>query len=202
MLPLGQPQWQHYREAMMKNYAVTVSSDRMLSIFVENMIDEFPYRFQPDVQLIVSFEEYCIFCERVLSAKIPCLCYDGELHAEALRSRNVRMLQKLYFSDIATAALRELSMAVGTGRDGTRITHIFEDNSVNMTVDYEFVIKEYDKLKDKEAKMRALNFVQGYLHGGAELSPHNMNILSYIMYLRALSFTKYKWELFNLAEQM
>jgi hypothetical protein len=185
----------------MKNYVVAVSRNHMLSIFAGNTVDELPYRFQPKVQFILSFGEYSAFCRMAADAGIPCLCFKGSLHTKAFDTGNTNLLRRLFYMDISRAALAEVMMAIGAGRESTIITHLFEENCISRSIKLQDASLEYDKLPE-DVKTKALNSIQSEFLPGiqfTQLSEHNMTVLSYALYLRSLSFMS-EPEVLNLVE--
>ena len=97
-----------------------------------------PFRMQPDVELIVNFEEYLKFAQS-LPSDSTLLYFPTERLRQSVAARNEEALVKSFYIDMAMAVCKELFFAEYNGKSATVIRHEFcecrAEKSVTVTTD-------------------------------------------------------------------
>lgn len=85
-----------------------------------------PFRMQPDVEVVVNFEEYLKFVQSLPSDATFLYFPTDKLH-KSIEARNEQSLIKSFYIDVALAVCKELFFAEYYGRGATVIRHEFYD---------------------------------------------------------------------------
>lgn len=175
----------------MRKRQVVIDKNHFLPIFAgDNLVQ--PYRFQPDVRVIVPFTEYVAFCSKMVETKYEWLAYDSEVYKRALSKYNTdrTSMLKLYFADMSRAIINELKMSLVKGKDGTVIQHQFSEDDLpkieltSVEQAYQWVSAEAVEKASKYINADLLSYIR------EKMSPHNILLYKYALLLYSLSFQK------------
>ena len=111
-----------------------------------------PFRMQPDVLLLVSFDEYKRFIES-LRPDDNVLYYETYKLQRAVCNDNERGLLKAFYVDMALSVGKELSFASMLDRDATNIRHTFAE---------EAPLRNIDVTQAASKNLRSLLYVRGF----------------------------------------
>lgn len=104
-----------------------VEADRLAALMVldRNLepVPE-PFRMQPEVELVINFDEYLKFIES-LSSNCQLLYFTADALHKAINTRNDQSLLRAFYVDMALAVSKELFFAEYTGKGSTVIRHEF-----------------------------------------------------------------------------
>lgn len=170
----------------MGNFIIEPDSKHLISVLAHDGL-EHPYRFQKDLVIRISFEEYREFCKDMVSVKLPFLSFELGLYKRAL-TENGNQLLRLFYHDVSKAVISEVILAMVRGENATVIQHSFLDGTV---IDMNSVEEEFKSLPEKSIQ-KSFDTLEKELIPGtnvSELSEHNRRCLSYGLYLHALSWT-------------
>ena len=174
---------------MQEQYVIDLDSNHLLSIFAGSDLKQ-PYRFQPNVCIYVSFDEYIKFVEEMIAKNLKVLHFPLDYYKNALQANKPESLVNFYYVDMSKAITSELKMACLYGKDCTEICHDFTTN-VNH-VDKDSMLELYDHV-DTEQLQKAAKYVNEdilSLVKGVQLSSRNKQAYHYAILLRSLSMVK------------
>ena len=172
---------------MRKCYELNLDANHLLPIFAGCDIKQ-PYRLQPYVRVIVSFEEYVKFVKEIMKQNLHVLFFSLNYYKKCLGTGRDDALLNVYYVDMSKAITAELSMACIFGRDCTEICHSFSDSVLVDRDDMDDLLNEVgvDCIK------QAAEYVNEDLRnrcGWFRLSDNNRLVYRYAVLLRALSMT-------------
>lgn len=182
-------------------YQLNVGYGSMLTLFAGSQMPQ-PFRGQRNVEVCVDFEEYKRFVGLIASSKFDWLFISKDMYTKALSSKaGDLLLRKLFYFDLSRAVLGEVSLAMMAKSDCTFIHGVFNSESSDDIRCANFdmcrvYVSDMDNAQEAEAavvrevqKCVAVN--GGTLNtAGYNAAERNRNMLSYAVFLRALSKQK------------
>jgi len=174
----------------MEDIVITPDSKHLISIFANDGFNH-PFRFQPKLCIVVSFNEYRTFCKDMINVGLPFLSFDTNMYLDALQ-RSSNKLVRLYYLDLSKAILDEVLKAIGNGRDATKILHDFGNFEENNVLDITNISDELDKLPEQYSS-RSFDYLIRQANNNIDLSrvsDHNLQLLKYGLYLYSISWNR------------
>lgn len=179
--------------------AVVASSDNMLSLFVGADIIH-PFRFEPYLQIVIPFDEYIEFVERMVQQNLDILSFPIQRYRTLLETRDTQKLRKYYLYDMSAAVANEVVLGNAYRREGTVITHLLTGVDDEISI---YDVPDVLNKIDKEYREKAESFLRRSITrklDDTELTGHNNLLWQYAIYLRTLAIAP-TTKLYNLKSE-
>lgn len=170
-------------------YNVSIKDSQMLSIFSGADL-ELPYRFQPYLKLVVSYDEYKKFCNTLASLSLSVLTFNISMYKRAIQESNEKLLLRLFYMDMSKAIMNELSLSAYHRVDGTTFGVAFEtgnEESISLENMESELLSQFSKEEIDKGLKSLGEDSRGRLNLKA-LSKHNLSLLYQALMLRCLSY--------------
>ena len=181
---------------MQKIIEVNLNADKMLSLFAKDTFYK-PYRFQSDLRINISFEQYRKFVLICLHNNLDVLHFSFQMYRRALQDD--MLLKRIYLLDMSDVILHELFVSCMFNKPSISVEHFFDSAShmISMSACSKLFSTLPESNKDKSFKLLEQDAAfEASKH--CELDDCKQTIFSYGMYLRAVSFNKVLDEEFNM----
>lgn len=171
---------------MSEIHLITPTHDELMSVLVDDGFVH-PFRFQPNVHIQVSYEEYLAFCKLLVQNNLEIMRFPLTIYSKAIDTRNEKTVRLFYF-DMARAVLREVIMAIERDRQATIISLSFE--SCDKIIDFNRIseivaaLPEHEYKKGKELIEQEITCTLDF----NTIPEHNRRILDYGIFLGACAF--------------
>jgi hypothetical protein len=169
----------------MSNYELIVNANRLLAIFSKDNCIQ-PWRFQPQLQILVPFEEYVKFCEMCVQSNLKgVLTYDLNSYKEHLN--NIDMMQRFYFVDLSMVIWHELLLASKNDKSMTKINHFFKNAS---KLDHIQMKQKINQIKTTDYQKALELLVNSESNTNISLSQYHYKQQAYAILLLASSLSE------------
>lgn len=174
---------------------VHVDNEHLLSVFCGSDISH-PYRFQKQLTLLISFEEFKLFVEDMILENIRWLTFPVEDYAKALNSYNSgrpTVLKKYFLYEISRAIAIEVSLSVLNKKEATNIFHTFTDVEKRIELctvtDYLLSTFTQEQIEKATRTIQEDKTLTLYI-SVSDLTLHNKELYRYAVLLRCMAFSR------------
>lgn len=164
-----------------------LTENNILSLLVGRNI-MLPWRCQSDLNIIVPFQEYGKFVQRMVNGSVSYLSGDIDVYRKALTKGNELLLHRLYLRDLSISVYNEVAISHNYGKNATLISTGYTSCDEEFTLE-EMLVRLNEmgspRIRDSAEKLSIQCYSSGMNVQG--LTQWNLTLYYYSVFLRALT---------------